>query len=123
MYVDYHWSAQQGRPRYSDGGELRLTPAEVPANWMVLDGRPQAAKLTGHLLLTISELDENVLPGSTMQFIDALMKADRNFDMLLLPDTPHMTGRYANYVTRRKWDYFVRHLMGSVPPSETSHDE
>lgn len=118
MYVDYHWSAMHGRPVYADGTEWRLGPADVPGNWKVLDGRPQAARLTGHLLMTISELDENVLPGSTMQFIDALMKADRNFDLLVLPDTPHMSGRYWSYVTRRRWDYFVKHLLGATPPSE-----
>ena len=118
MYVDYHWTAQHGRPVYADGGELKTAPAEVPANWKVLDGREQAARLKGHLMMTVSELDENVLPGSTMQFIDALMKADRNFDVLTLPDTPHGSGRYTAYTMRRRWDYFVRHLMGAVPPSE-----
>ena len=116
MYVDYHWSAQHGRPVYADGSELKTTPAEVPANWVVLDGRQQAARLKGHLMMTLSELDENVLPGSTMQFIDALMKADRDFDLLVLPDTPHMSGRYSAYTMRRRWDYFVRHLMGAAPP-------
>lgn len=120
MYVDYHWTAQHGRPVYADGGEYRTTPAEVPSNWQVMDSRAQAARLKGHLMMTISELDENVPPGSTMQFIDALMKADRNFDLLVLPDTPHMSGRYAAYITRRRWDYFVRYLMGATPPGDAA---
>ena len=68
--------------------------------------------------MTVSELDEIVLPGSTFQLLDAFMKADRNFDLLYFPVTPHMAGRYTAYLMRRRWDYFVRHLMGATPPSE-----
>jgi len=116
MYVDYHWTAQHGRPRYSDGGELRTTPTEIPSNWNDVDGRQQAARLAGHLLIIMSELDENVLPGSTLQLIDAFMKANKNFDLIYLPDTPHGSGRYTTYTMRRRWDYLVRHLMGATPP-------
>jgi dipeptidyl aminopeptidase/acylaminoacyl peptidase len=118
MYLDYHWTAQQGRPVYSDGTELRPIPAEVPANWGVLDGRRLAGRLKGRLLISVSELDENVVPGSILPLIDAFMRADRNFDLLYLPDAPHMSGRYAPYIMRRRWDYFVKYLMGATPPSE-----
>jgi len=118
QYVDYHWTAQQGRPVYSNGTELRpgSAPAEVPGNWTVADGRQQADRLKGHLLIIMSELDENVLPGSPLQLIDAFMKANKNFDLIYLPDTPHGSGRYTGYTMRRRWDYFVQHLMGKAPP-------
>jgi dipeptidyl aminopeptidase/acylaminoacyl peptidase len=63
----------------------------------------------------MSELDENVLPGSPLQLIDALMKADKNFDLIYLPDTPHGSGRYTRYTMRRRWEYFERYLMGVEP--------
>jgi dipeptidyl aminopeptidase/acylaminoacyl peptidase len=116
MYLDYHWTAQQGRPIYQNGTELRPGPTDVPTNWNAVDGRQQASRLKGHLLVIMSELDENVLPGSPLQLIDALMKADKNFDLIYLPDTPHGSGRYTPYTTRRRWDYFVRYLMGATPP-------
>jgi dipeptidyl aminopeptidase/acylaminoacyl peptidase len=116
MMVDYHFTAEQGRPVYSNGSEFLPKPTEVPKNWNSVDGRQQASKLRGHLLIIMSELDENVVPGSPLQFIDALMKANRNFDLLYLPDTPHGMGRYRQYGIRRRWDYFVKHLMGVEPP-------
>jgi dipeptidyl aminopeptidase/acylaminoacyl peptidase len=112
MYLDYHWTAQQGRPLYKDGTELRPGPTDVPTNWNAADGRQQASRLKGHLLIIMSELDENVLPGSPLQLIDALMRADKNFDLIYLPDTPHGSGRYTRYTTRRRWEYFEKYLMG-----------
>ncbi|MEO8451433.1 MAG: DPP IV N-terminal domain-containing protein [Gemmatimonadota bacterium] len=111
MYIDYHATAMHGRPVYSDGTELRPTPAEVPKNWNVIDGRQQADRLKGHLLIIMSELDENVSPGSTLQLIDAFMKANKDFDLIYLPNTPHGSGQFTAYTRRRRWDYFVRYLM------------
>jgi len=76
-----------------------------------------AHKLQGKLLLMHGELDRNVNAyASTMQFVDALIKANKDFDLLLLPGQGHgFTGTYAK---RRRWDYFVRHLLGIEPPKE-----
>jgi dipeptidyl-peptidase 4 len=117
MYLDYHWTAFQGRPRYSDGSELRPAPTEVPSNWQALDGRQQAARLKGKLLLVMGELDENVPPGSPLQFVDALIKANRDFELLYLPNTNHYESSNP-YATRRMWDFFVRHLLGAEPPAQ-----
>jgi dipeptidyl aminopeptidase/acylaminoacyl peptidase len=115
QYLDYHWTAFQGRPIYSNGTELRPTPSEVPRNFVASDGRQQAGRLKGHLLIIMGELDENVVPGSTLQFVDALMKANQDFDLIYLPNTNHyFTGN--PYVTRRVWDYFVSYLLGAIPP-------
>jgi dipeptidyl aminopeptidase/acylaminoacyl peptidase len=119
QYVDYHWTAMHGRPRYSDGSETRPSPTEVPGNWNVLDGRQQADRLRGKLLVILGELDENVLIGSTMQFLAALQKADKDFDLIYLPDQNHyFTGN--RYVTRRVWDYLVRNLVGADPPARAA---
>jgi dipeptidyl aminopeptidase/acylaminoacyl peptidase len=74
-----------------------------------------AGKLEGKLLLVHGDVDENVNPVETMRFADALMKANKNFDMLLVPNMYHGEGRNT-YVMRRRWDYFVEHLLGVTPP-------
>ncbi|MBN2452334.1 MAG: prolyl oligopeptidase family serine peptidase [Lentisphaeria bacterium] len=75
----------------------------------------QAHRLRGRLLLVHGELDRNVNPGaSTLRFLDALIRADRDADLLLVPGAGH--GFPGEYVTRRRWDYFVRHLRGEEPP-------
>ena len=75
-----------------------------------------AAKLQGHLLLVHGEMDDNVNPSaSTMQFVNALIKANKDFDMLYVPMAGHGGGVY---VQRKQWDYFTRHLLGVEPPPE-----
>jgi hypothetical protein len=116
MYLDYHATAMHGRPIYQDGSELRQSPTEVPRNWNVLDGRQQADRLKGKLLVVMGELDENVLIGSTMQLLAAFQRADKDFDLIYLPDQNHyFTGN--PYVTRRVWDYLVTNLVGATPPA------
>ncbi|MDP9354120.1 MAG: S9 family peptidase [Chloroflexota bacterium] len=75
-----------------------------------------AARLKGKLLLMHGEMDENVHPASTLVLVDALIKENKDFDLLIFPNRPH---RLANdpYFVRRRWDYFVRHLLGAEPPS------
>jgi dipeptidyl aminopeptidase/acylaminoacyl peptidase len=76
-----------------------------------------AAKLKGKLLLTVGELDKNVDPASTMQVVDALIKADRDFDLLVVPGAGHGVGE-SPYAARRRQDFFVRHLTGAEPRRE-----
>ena len=72
-----------------------------------------AHKLKGKLLLIHGELDDNVHPGHTLQVVDALIKADKDFDMLLVPNANHAVG-WSAYVRRRMLDYFARELGGPV---------
>lgn len=71
----------------------------------------QAHRLTGKLLLTVGELDTNVDPASTMQVVDALIKADKDFEMIVFPGAGHGIGS-GRYGTRRMKDFFVRSLGG-----------
>ena len=75
-----------------------------------------AAQLTGKLLLTVGELDHNVDPSSTMQVVNALMKADKDFEMLIVPGSDHGAGERP-YMVRRRMDFFVRNLLGVEPRS------
>ena len=72
-----------------------------------------AHKLEGHLLLTVGELDRNVDPASTMQVVDALISANKEFELIVFPGAGHGAG--GAYGTRRRNDFFVRHLHGVEP--------
>ena len=77
----------------------------------------QAHKLQGKLLITHGELDNNVNPFCTMRLANALIKANKDFDMLIVPNQFHYLHDLPWYV-RIRWDYFVRNLMGVEPPKE-----
>ena len=73
-----------------------------------------AHKLQGKLLLTVGELDKNVDPASTMQVVNALIAANKDFDLLVFPGAGHGIGE-SPYGQRRRQDFFVRHLLGVDP--------
>lgn len=75
----------------------------------------KAANLTGHLLFVTGDLDDNVHPSMSLQLADALIEANRTFDMLVLPNRNHHFN-YDPYFIRRQFDYFVLHLQGAAPP-------
>ena len=75
-----------------------------------------APRLQGRLMLTYGTMDDNVPPESTLLVVQALIKANRNFDMIAIPNARHAYGYATPYITRRRWDYFVRYLAGDVPP-------
>jgi dipeptidyl aminopeptidase/acylaminoacyl peptidase len=77
-----------------------------------------AAKLQGKLFLIHGMMDDNVPPYNTLLVADALMKANKDFDLLLLPHARHGFGADGAYIMRRRWDYFVQHLQGNIPPKE-----
>ena len=75
-----------------------------------------AGKLSGPLLLTVGELDHNVDPASTMQVVAALIRAGKDFDLVVFPGADHGAGG-SPYGERRKRDFFVRHLLKIEPPA------
>lgn len=74
----------------------------------------QAHRLKGELLLVVGELDRNVDPVSTFQVVDALIRADKDFDLLVIPGAGHGAAE-TSYGKRRRQDFFVEHLMGVEP--------
>lgn len=74
----------------------------------------QAHRLQGKLLLIVGEMDRNVDPTSTMQVVNALIKADKDFDLLVVPGGGHGIAE-SPYGQRRRKDFFVRHLLGVEP--------
>jgi dipeptidyl aminopeptidase/acylaminoacyl peptidase len=77
-----------------------------------------AAKLQGHLMLVVGEMDDNVPPESTYRFVDALIKANKDFELLVVPGGGHGAG--GAYGQRRLQDFFVRHLQGIEPPNRNA---
>ena len=77
-----------------------------------------AKNLKGHLLLAHGTMDDNVPPNQTMLIVDALIKANKDFDLVVIPNAAHGYASASPYMTRRRWDYFVRYLEGGTPPAE-----
>jgi dipeptidyl aminopeptidase/acylaminoacyl peptidase len=73
-----------------------------------------AENLRGRLLLMHGDMDDNVHVAMTIQVVNALIRANRDFDLVIAPDRPHSLNE--PYFIRRRWDYFVRHLAGREPP-------
>lgn len=76
--------------------------------------------LEGQLLIINGEQDSNVDPASTMQLVDGLIKAEKDFDLLIVPGGEHSVGRSSGpvrYIQRRQFDFFVRHLQQQETPN------
>jgi dipeptidyl aminopeptidase/acylaminoacyl peptidase len=80
-----------------------------------------AGKLKAKLFLIVGELDTNVPPESTFRFADALIKAKKDFEYLVVPGADHGTrGAAFGYVQRRTQDFFIRHLKGETIPNRNA---
>ncbi len=77
-----------------------------------------AANLKGKLMLAHGGMDSNVPPYNTYLVVDALVKANKDFDLVIFPNAEHGFGVDTNYMMGRRWDYFVRHLLGAEPPAD-----
>jgi len=74
-----------------------------------------ADNLKGKLLLAHGLLDDNVPPSNTLLLVQALIEAEKDFDLLLLPEARHAFGN-SRYFMKKRWNYFVEHLQGGEPP-------
>lgn len=77
-----------------------------------------AKNLKGKLLLAHGNMDDNVPPYNTWLVVEALNKANKDYDLIVFPNARHGYGADSYYMMRRRWDYFVRHLLGAEPPKE-----
>ena len=90
--------------------DVKKTNYDIQANQLFVEN------LKGKLLIAHGMLDDNVPPSNTMLVVDELIKANKDFDLILFPNKRHGYGDMSNYMMRRKWDYFVKHLKGLEPP-------
>ena len=97
---------------------LLVKNADGTDNYTVEANQTFAKNLKGHLLLAHGSMDDNVPPSNTFLVVDALIKANKDFDELIIPNARHGYGSASNYMMRRRWDYFVRYLLGAEPPKE-----
>jgi dipeptidyl-peptidase-4 len=97
---------------------LLVKKADGTTNYDSQANQSFVSGLKGHLLLAHGSMDNNVPPNNTLLVVDALIKANKDFDLLIIPNVQHGYGEASQYMTRRRWDYFVRYLAGDVPPHE-----
>lgn len=69
-------------------------------------------------MLAHGMMDNNVPPYNTMLVVEALEKANKDYDLVIFPNSAHGYGQYSSYMMRRRWDYFVKNLLGAEPPKE-----
>jgi dipeptidyl aminopeptidase/acylaminoacyl peptidase len=98
-------------------GLLQLA-ADNKSNYEIQANQINAKNLTGHLMLAHGNMDDNVPPYNTYLVVEALEKANKDFDLIIFPNARHGYGSDSYYMMRRRWDYFVTHLLGATPPKE-----
>jgi dipeptidyl-peptidase 4 len=87
-----------------------------PGTWADQASGARAGALKGKLLLISGDMDENVHLSQTLSLVDALIRQNKDFDLLIVPNEGHAVMMNSGYAIRRTWDYFVRHLLGGTPP-------
>jgi len=105
---------------------LETIGADGKSNYDAQANQNFAANLRGKLMLVHGTMDDNVPPYNTLLVVDALMKANKTFDLLMIPNVHHGYAEQSQYVMRRRWDYFVQNLLGVTPPADfqmTTYDQ
>jgi dipeptidyl aminopeptidase/acylaminoacyl peptidase len=100
LWWNEQWMGWPVGPHYEANSNVTLAPG-----------------LKGKLLLVVGEMDTNVDPASTMQVVNALIRADKDFELLVVPGAGHGAAE-TPYASRRRADFFVRHLLGVEPRHE-----
>jgi dipeptidyl aminopeptidase/acylaminoacyl peptidase len=97
---------------------LEVKNADGSSNYDSQANQNFVKNLKGKLLLAHGTMDNNVPLNNTLLVVEALIKANKDFDLLIIPNVAHGYGEATQYMTRRRWDYFVKNLAGNVPPHE-----
>jgi dipeptidyl aminopeptidase/acylaminoacyl peptidase len=116
-------SGNHDNRNYEDDWGERYNGLEVEdengvSNYEQQANQVHAGNLKGKLMIIHGGMDDNVPPYNTYLVVDALIKAQKDFDMIILPNARHGYGRDGSYIMRRRWDYFVRNLLQAFPPKE-----
>ncbi len=93
-------------------------PAAGADNYADEANQTHARNLKGKLMLAHGGMDNNVPPYNTYLVVDALARAGKDYDLVIFPNAGHGFGALSNYMMRRRWDYFVKNLMGAEHPKE-----
>ncbi len=111
-------SGNHDNRNYEDDWGERYIGLLVGDNYEKQANQIYAKNLKGKLLIAHGGMDDNVPPYNTYLVVDELIKANKDFDLLIIPNARHGYGQASYYVMRRRWDYFVEHLLGAKPPKE-----
>jgi len=102
----------KGGERSRDSSEEGEEKEEIVWKTNIATNPEIAKNLKGHLLLVTGDIDNNVHPGGTIRVANALIKANKRFDFMIMPGQRHSYGNYQKYFVRLLWDYFCQHLHG-----------
>ena len=111
-------SGNHDNRNYEDDWGERYDGLAANSDYAAHANETYAKNLKGKLLLAHGLMDDNVPPSNTMLVVDALIKANKDFDLVVFPNSRHGYGEFSNYMTRRRWDYFVKNLLGAIPPEQ-----
>jgi len=103
---------------YEDDWGERYNGLLANSDYEAQANQNHAKNLKGKLMLAHGMMDNNVPPYNTYLVVDALNKANKDYDLVLFPHSAHGFGANNPYMTRRRWDYFVKNLLGAEPPKE-----
>ncbi|AMR33602.1 peptidase S9 [Mucilaginibacter sp. PAMC 26640] len=103
---------------YEDDWGERYNGLVENSNYDAQANQNIAKNLKGKLMLAHGMMDNNVPPYNTLLVAEALEKANKSFDLVIFPNSAHGYGQYSYYMMRRRWDYFVKNLLGAEPPKD-----
>jgi dienelactone hydrolase len=109
-------SGNHDNRNYEDDWGERYNGLAENVNYEAQANQTYAKNLKGKLMLAHGMMDNNVPPYNTLLVVEALQKANKSFDLVLFPNSAHGYGQYGPYMMRRRWDYFVKNLLGAEPP-------
>ncbi len=98
-------------------GLLTMGP-DGKSNYEAQANQNYAKNLKGKLMIAHGLLDDNVPPYNSLLVIDALERANKDYDLVIFPNARHGYGEFSTYMMRRRWDYFVKNLLNMNPPKE-----
>lgn len=111
-------SGNHDNRNYEDDWGERYNGLTSTSNYDAQATQNEAKNLKGKLLLAHGLMDNNVPPQNTYLVVEALQEANKDYDLIVFPHAGHGFGKHTPYMMRRRWDYFVKHLLGSEPPHE-----
>ena len=111
-------SGNHDNRNYEDDWGERYDGLAVNSDYSAQANENYAKNLKGKLMLAHGLMDDNVPPQNTLLVVEALEKANKDYDLVVFPNSRHGYGDYSPYMMRRRWDYFVKYLSGAEPPKE-----
>lgn len=111
-------SGNHDNRNYEDDWGERYDGLATNSNYEAQANEIYAKNLKGKLMLAHGLMDNNVPPENTLLVVEALERANKDYDLVVFPNSQHGYGGFSSYMMRRRWDYFVKNLLGGEPPHE-----